>query len=158
MGWWKGDQDFETCGHGCESQGAWCLFCRGWGGFEGFKLPLVSLFLAFWLSASFVLEGDMASLRWKWLIVTILAKLRQASCPKSLGQKVRKVSKASSFRQGPHWTLMAPFHSEVSFPVYVICALHPPYSEAGPQTSSILHNLVKNTESLTPSPTFKIRV
>lgn len=50
----KGDQDFEW--HGCESQGAWCLFCRGWGGFEGFKLLLVNSFLGLLLNASFVLQ------------------------------------------------------------------------------------------------------
>lgn len=54
--WWKRDQDSEACRHGCESRGAWCLFCRGWGGFEGFRLLLVNLFLGLLLSASFVPE------------------------------------------------------------------------------------------------------
>lgn len=56
LGWQKGDQDFELCRHECESQGGWCLFCSGWGGFEGFKLLLVNSFLGLLLSASFVLE------------------------------------------------------------------------------------------------------
>lgn len=51
---------------------------------KGLSFYWSPLSLTSWLSASFVLE-TRPGLQWKWPTATLLARLRDASCPESLG-------------------------------------------------------------------------
>lgn len=100
---------------------------------EGLSFYLSTTSLT-WLRASFVLE-IWPGHQWKWPIATILARLRDDSCPEPLAQKEKGwKGQTSSCGQGTHSTLRAPsVMRSTSWPMLSVpYILHGPVVSASP--------------------------